>query len=168
MRGPGVSGGALPKRVRIPPEVRSDADALGLWRELFPLIRGRLVCSDLPAFADLLLTWAEWRRVHRELATTGRTSTGRGGEVVKHPLVTVEGMLATAVRAGQDRFGLSPSGRGRLPEKQEGADPGAELEAWLRGRVAKQDAADNPGGLVWQVAEPDSDPLAEFAHGGGE
>jgi P27 family predicted phage terminase small subunit len=151
-----VKGGALPERVRIPPEVRQDADALELWRELFPLIRGRLVRSDLPAFADLLLTWAEWRRVRRELATTGRTSTGRTkGELVKHPLVTVEAMLETAKRAGQDRFGLSPSGRGRLPEKQEEADLGAELDAWLRRSVEDLREADNPAELVWQVAEPE-------------
>jgi P27 family predicted phage terminase small subunit len=160
MRGAGVRGGALPERVRIPPEVRADPDARGLWRELLPLLRDRLVGSDLPAFRELCLTWAELCQVRRELATSGYTTEGRNGEIVKHPLVAVESGLRTAWRAGCDRFGLSPSGRGRLPEKQEGAaDLHAELAALLlrgSGRLGET-AGEAPAMLVWQVADPEGE-----------
>jgi P27 family predicted phage terminase small subunit len=143
VRGPGIRGEGLPKRVRIPELVRANADATAIWRELFPLLHPRLVKTDLPAFVDLCVVYGQMRKAERELEAAGFTSTGHNGEVVRHPLNTVVKGLRADWRAGCDRFGLTPAGRGRLPPAQEQEQGATLLDAFFaKVRAAAPDPGD--------------------------
>jgi P27 family predicted phage terminase small subunit len=110
-----------------------EGEAIEEWRRVVPELAalGLTALVDRAALVVYCQAWASYVSASRQLAEQGPTSTGRNGELVKHPAAQIARDSADLMNKYGQQFGFTPASRARLslPEKDDGLDIQALISA---------------------------------------
>jgi P27 family predicted phage terminase small subunit len=93
-----------------------EGEALAEWNRVVPELAaiGLTALVDRAALVVYCQAWSAYVAASRVLAEQGPTSTGRNGELVKHPAAQIARDNADLMAKYGAQFGFSPASRARL------------------------------------------------------